>query len=290
LRVVARHCSGAVQSGIRGTRRTFIPELPPSTPVIILCGGEGTRIADVSGDAVPKPLIRIGDKPILWHIMKIYEAHGFNRFILALGHLGWQIKDYFLNERLMDCDFRLDVEGDERRIEMLSGPSANSRSILFAETGEKTQTGERVARCRRYVESDHFMVTYGDGVGDIDVTALGRFALEQGKIGAVTSVTPAGRFGNIESTDGTVTAFNEKPDAGGGSINGGFFVFRREFFEVLDRYGDVMLEREPMDELVARGELSAYRHEGFWEPMDTMREYRLLNQLWQQEEARWKVW
>jgi len=125
---------------------------------------------------------------------------------------------------------------------------------------------------------------------DPDVAALGRFALEQGKIGAVTSVTPAGRFGNIESTDGTVTAFNEKPDAGGGSINGGFFVFRREFFEVLDRYGDVMLEREPMDELVARGELSAYRHEGFWEPMDTMREYRLLNQLWQQEEARWKVW
>jgi glucose-1-phosphate cytidylyltransferase len=264
--------------------------LPTDTPVIILCGGEGTRIADVSADAVPKPLIRIGDKPILWHIMKIYEAHGFNRFILALGHLGWQIKDYFLNERLMDCDFRLDVDGDDRQIEVLGGPSSSKRSIVFAETGEKTQTGERIARCRRYVDTGHFMATYGDGVGDVDIAALGRFALDEGKVGTVTSVTPAGRFGNIEVTDGTVSAFNEKPDAGGGSINGGFFVFKREFLDVVDKYGDVMLEREPMDELVERGELAAYRHPGFWEPMDTMREYRLLNRIWDSGEAPWKRW
>jgi glucose-1-phosphate cytidylyltransferase len=264
--------------------------LPTDTPVIILCGGEGTRIADVSADAVPKPLIRIGDKPILWHIMKIYEAHGFNRFILALGHLGWQIKDYFLNERLMDCDFRLDVDGDDRQIEVLGGPSSSKRSIVFAETGEKTQTGERIARCRRYVDTGHFMATYGDGVGDVDIAALGRFALDEGKVGTVTSVTPAGRFGNIEVTDGTVSAFNEKPDAGGGSINGGFFVFKREFLDVVDKYGDVMLEREPMDELVERGELAAYRHAGFWEPMDTMREYRLLNRIWDSGEAPWKRW
>jgi glucose-1-phosphate cytidylyltransferase len=264
--------------------------LPTDTPVIILCGGEGTRIADVSADAVPKPLIRIGDKPILWHIMKIYEAHGFNRFILALGHLGWQIKDYFLNERLMDCDFRLDVDGDDRQIEVLGGPASGKRSIVFAETGEKTQTGERIARCRRYVDTGHFMATYGDGVGDVDIAALGRFALDEGKVGTVTSVTPAGRFGNIEVTDGTVSAFNEKPDAGGGSINGGFFVFKREFLDVVDKYGDVMLEREPMDELVERGELAAYRHAGFWEPMDTMREYRLLNRIWDSGEAPWKRW
>jgi glucose-1-phosphate cytidylyltransferase len=264
--------------------------LPTDTPVIILCGGEGTRIADVSGDALPKPLIRIGDKPMLWHIMKIYEAHGFNRFILALGHLGWQIKDYFLNERLMDCDFRMEVDGDDRTIEVLGGPSSSKRSIVFAETGEKTQTGERIARCRRYVESDRFMVTYGDGVGDVDIAALGRFAMEQDRVGTVTSVTPAGRFGNIEIKDGAVTAFNEKPDAGGGSINGGFFVFKREFLDVVDKYGDVMLEREPMDELVERGELAAYRHAGFWEPMDTMREYRLLNRIWEGGEAPWKLW
>ncbi len=264
--------------------------LPKDTPVIILCGGEGSRIADVSRDAVPKPLIRIGDKPILWHIMKTYEAHGYSNFILALGHLGWQIKEYFLNERLMDCDFRLEVDGDRQRVEVLCEPSHSRRSIIFAETGEKTQTGARIARCRQYVTTDHFMATYGDGLGDIDVAGLGHFALEQGKIGTVTSVTPAGRFGNIEVSDGTVTAFAEKPDAGGGSINGGFFVFKREFFDVVDRYGDVMLEREPMDDLVDRGELAAYRHHGFWEPMDTMREYRLLNRMWESGEAPWKIW
>lgn len=264
--------------------------LPKDTPVIILCGGEGSRIADVSRDAVPKPLIRIGDKPILWHIMKIYEAHGFSNFILALGHLGWQIKDYFLNERLMDCDFRLDVDGDQHRVEVLSEAMSTKRSIIFAETGETSQTGERIARCRKYVTGDHFMATYGDGVGDIDIGALGRFAIEQDKVGTVTSVTPAGRFGNIEVNGGTVTAFNEKPDAGGGSINGGFFVFKRAFFDVVDKYGDVMLEREPMDDLVDRGELAAYRHAGFWEPMDTMREFRMLNRRWEGGDAPWKVW
>jgi glucose-1-phosphate cytidylyltransferase len=264
--------------------------LSKDTPVIILCGGVGSRIADVSRDAVPKPLLRIGDKPILWHIMKIYEAHGFSNFILALGHLGWEIKNYFLNERLTECDFKLEVDGEDRRVEVLSEPSQTRRSIIFAETGEATQTGARIARCRKYVTTDHFMATYGDGVGDIDVTGLARFAVEQDKVGTVTSVTPAGRFGNVEIDDSTVTAFNEKPDAGGGSINGGFFVFKREFFDVLDRYGDVMLEREPMDELVSGRELAAYRHTGFWEPMDTMREYRLLNKMWADGEAKWKVW
>src|SRR6476469_7929818 len=162
--------------------------LSKDTPVLILCGGEGSRIADVSRDAVPKPLIRIGRKPILWHIMKIYEAHGYSNFILALGHLGWEIKDYFLNERLMDCDFRMEVDGDERRIVVLSAPSHSNRSIIFAETGGTTQTGERIARCRKYVSGDHFMATYGDGVADIDVEALAAFALERGKIGTVTSV------------------------------------------------------------------------------------------------------
>jgi glucose-1-phosphate cytidylyltransferase len=264
--------------------------LPKDTPVIILCGGEGSRIADVSRDAVPKPLLRIGDKPILLHIMRIYEAHGYSNFILALGHLGWEIKDYFLSERLMDCDFRLDVDGDRQSVEVLSESRRSKRSIIFAETGEQTQTGQRIARCRKYVSTDYFMATYGDGVGDIDIDALGRVAVESGKIGTVTSVTPAGRFGNIETSEGTVTAFNEKPDAGGGSINGGFFVFKREFFDIADKYGDVMLEREPLDELVDRRELAAYRHSGFWEPMDTLREYRLLNRMWDSGEAPWKCW
>jgi glucose-1-phosphate cytidylyltransferase len=264
--------------------------LSKDTPVIILCGGEGSRIADVSGDSIPKPLIRIGAKPILWHIMQIYEAHGFSNFIVALGHLGWEIKNYFLNERLMDSDFRLEVDGDDHRIELLGGQSRPQRSILFVETGEKTGTGERIARCGRYVTTPYFMVTYGDGVADIDLEALGKFAVEQDKIGTVTSVTPASRFGNIEVDDGIVTAFAEKQDAGGGAINGGFFVFQRRFLDIVAKYGDVMLEREPIDELVAAGELAAYRHTGFWEPMDTLREYRLLNRLWESGEAKWKSW
>lgn len=265
--------------------------LPKETPVIILCGGEGTRIADVSRDAVPKPLIRIGDRPILWHIMKIYAHFGYCNFILALGHLGWEIKSYFLNQRLMDSDFELVSRGGEVEINVHSGPQSNDWRIVFAETGGKTQTGQRIALCRKYVETDYFMATYGDGVADVDIEALARFAVAKGKMGTVTSVTPSSRFGNIEvNRDGAVTAFAEKQDAGGGTINGGFFVFKREFMDIAERHGDVMLEREPMDELVERGELAAYRHEGFWEPMDTMREFKQLNAMWDSGTAPWKMW
>jgi glucose-1-phosphate cytidylyltransferase len=265
--------------------------LSKNTPIIILCGGEGTRIADVSRQAIPKPLIRIGDKPILWHIMKIYAAHGYTNFILALGHLGWEIKDYFLNYQLMDSDFQLVQRNGEPEIKLLHRSDIADWRITFVQTGEKTLTGRRVALCRKYVKTGHFMVTYGDGVADIDIAELTRFAVEKDKIGTITSVTPASRFGNIEVSEGEiVSAFAEKADAGGGSINGGFFVFRRDFFGVVEKYGDVMLEREPMNDLVARGELAAYRHRGFWEPMDTMREYRLLNSLWENGAARWKKW
>lgn len=259
-------------------------------PVIILCGGQGTRIADVSGNTIPKPMVRIGEKPILWHIMKIYAAQGFTNFILALGHLGWVIKDYFLNEHLMDSDFRLKRSGTSLEVELLATTGDTNWTITFAETGGTTQTGMRLARCGKYVEDDYFMVTYGDGVADIDIAALVRFAEEQGRIGTVTSVTPASRFGNIEMDGDIVTGFAEKTNAGGGTINGGFFVFRREFLDIAARHGDVMLEREPLEELTDRGELAAYRHQGFWEPMDTMREYKLLNDMWDRGEAPWKVW
>ena len=265
--------------------------LAKNSPVIILCGGEGTRIADVSRDAVPKPLVRIGDKPILWHIMKIYAHHGFTNFILALGHLGWEIKNYFLNHRLMDCDFELEMRDGDAQVRVLSRPESDDWRIVFAETGTRTQTGKRIAACRKYVDTDYFMATYGDGVADIDIEALAEFALAKGKIGTVSSVTPSSRFGNIEVADnGDVRAFAEKQDAGGGTINGGFFVFKREFMDIAERHGDVMLEREPIDELVARGELAAYRHAGFWEPMDTMREFKQLNALWESGEAKWKKW
>ena len=260
------------------------------TPVIILCGGQGTRIADVSGNTIPKPLVRIGDKPVLWHIMKIYASQGYENFILALGHLGWAIKDYFLNEHLMDCDFRLTRSGAGLEIEMLDGASETRWNIVFAETGPTTQTGMRLVRCSKYVDTDHFMATYGDGVADIDIGALVRFAEATDRIGTVTSVTPASRFGNIETEGDIVSGFAEKTNAGGGAINGGFFVFKREFLDMAAKHGDVMLERGPLEELTVRGELAAYRHEGFWEPMDTMREYKLLNDLWERGEAAWKRW
>jgi glucose-1-phosphate cytidylyltransferase len=260
------------------------------TPVIILCGGQGTRIADVSGNTIPKPMVRIGDKPILWHIMKIYASQGYSNFILALGHLGWAIKDYFLNEHLMDSDFRLVRSAGAMEIELLSNPGETHWNIVFAETGLATQTGMRLALCGKYVESDYFMATYGDGVADIDIGALVRFAEERDRIGTVTSVTPASRFGNIETDGDIVSGFAEKTNAGGGAINGGFFVFKREFLDIAAKYGDVMLEREPLEELTAKGELAAYRHSGFWEPMDTMREYKLLNEMWDRGEAAWRSW
>ena len=260
------------------------------TPVIILCGGQGTRIADVSGNTIPKPMVRIGDKPVLWHIMKIYAAQGYTNFILALGHLGWVIKDYFLNEHLMDSDFRLRRSPSGLEIELLGEPSETRWNIIFAETGLATQTGMRLVRCGKYVETDYFMATYGDGVADIDLAALVHMAEAKGRIGTVTSVTPVSRFGNIETDGDIVSGFAEKTNAGGGAINGGFFVFKREFLDIAARHGDVMLEREPLEELTAQGELAAYRHAGFWEPMDTMREYKLLNEMWDRGEAAWKIW
>jgi glucose-1-phosphate cytidylyltransferase len=260
----------------------------PDTPVIILCGGQGTRIRDVS-ESLPKPMVPIGDRPILWHIMRIYAARGYRRFLLALGYKGWVIKEYFLNYRAMTSDFRLRL-GSDAPLEILSQPSSLDWSITFVETGEKTQTGGRVLACEKYVETEDFMVTYGDGLGDVDVQALHRFHREHGCLGTVTGVRPRGRFGAMAVEADAVTEFNEKQDAGGGLINGGFFVFRRGFFELLRRCGDTMLETDPMKELVSDRQLRMYTHRGFWEPMDTMREHLLLNRLWDSGSPPWKVW
>jgi len=265
--------------------------LDKSTPVIILCGGKGTRIADVSGNSIPKPMVPIGDKPILWHIMSIYAAHGYKNFILTLGHLGWEIKNYFLNYQYKSSDIQIDFRAGKKSIKVLNENEVLDWNIIFAETGEETQTGKRIALCKKYVNTPYFMVTYGDGVADIDIPASIKFALEKDKIGTVTSVTPSSRFGNIDiGKNGLVNEFNEKQDAGGGTINGGFFVFKKEFMDAAALYGDVMLEREPMNHLVERNELAAFNHEGFWEPMDTMREYKKLNNLWDKGEAKWKTW
>ncbi|NIY16709.1 MAG: glucose-1-phosphate cytidylyltransferase, partial [Nitrospinaceae bacterium] len=240
-------------------------------PVIILCGGMGTRIRDVS-DQMPKPMITIGNYPILWHIMRIYGHHGYKNFILALGYKSWVIKEYFLNYQAMTSDFRIQL-AMPNEVTLLEREEPLNWNITFAETGEQTQTGKRVALCEPYVQTDEFMVTYGDGVGDIDVSALHQFHRDHGKTATVTGVRPAGRFGALQVDGTAVSEFSEKKDAGGGLINGGFFVFNKSFFDVLRPLGDVMLETTPMDELVARSQLQMYEHHGFWEPMDTLREY-----------------
>jgi len=274
------------------TTQTTMPSqsLPPAreTPVIILCGGQGTRIRDVS-ESLPKPMVPVGGLPILWHIMKIYEAHGYRRFILALGYKGWLIKEFFLNFRAMTSDFRLELGGDGPA-EFLTRRQRLDWSITFVETGESTQTGGRVLACEPYVDTDDFMVTYGDGLGDVNVEELHRFHLDHSRLGTVTGVRPRGRFGAMAVEGDTVTEFTEKKDAGGGLVNGGFFVFRRGFFETLHQCGDTMLETAPMSRLVTASDLRMYSHDGFWEPMDTMREYVLLNRMWESGEAPWKIW
>jgi glucose-1-phosphate cytidylyltransferase len=264
--------------------------IPPdkNIPIIVLCGGLGTRIRDAS-EHMPKPMLHIGGYPILWHIMRIYAAHGYKNFILALGYKSWVIKQYFLNFQAMNSDFalRLGRDTDMRILEHREPPDWN---VVFAETGERTQTGARVFMCQKYVKTDEFMVTYGDGVADVDVTRLHRFHHAHGRTATVTGVTPPGRFGAMAVEGESVTAFNEKRDAGGGLINGGFFVFNRSVFEVLGAAGDSMLETQPMNELVKMDQLRMYRHTGFWEPMDTTREYLALNELWNENRAPWKVW
>jgi glucose-1-phosphate cytidylyltransferase len=264
--------------------------LSKDTPVIILCGGKGTRIADVT-TSIPKPMVPIGGKPILWHIMKIYSHYGYKNFILSLGHKGWAIKEYFLNFVNITADIKIDFKDKGKEITVLSDHEAIDWSITFVETGEETQTGKRIALCKKYIQTPHLMATYGDGVANINIDALVEAHLKMNKMATVTSVKPTSRFGNISvNSEGMVQEFNEKQDAGGGSINGGFFIFKKEFLDIAEECGDVMLERQPMDKLVTMNQLAAYTHNGFWEPMDTMREYMMLNDLWNSGKAKWKTW
>ena len=259
--------------------------------VIILCGGQGTRIRDAN-ELLPKPLLPIGDRPMVWHIMKSYATHGFNDFVLALGFKGWLIKEYFLNYRSMTADLRVSL-GRHEAVEVLDRRGAEDWSVTLAETGESTMTGGRIASLRRYVEGDDlFMVTYGDGVSDVDVGRLVAFHRAHGKIATVTAVHPPGRFGELGIRDGFVREFNEKPQTTLGFINGGFMVFdaKRVWDYLPDNDPGLVLENEPLQGLAAAGELVAFEHQGFWQPMDTLREFTVLNNLWATHNAPWKTW
>lgn len=258
--------------------------------VVILCGGKGTRIRD-AGEQLPKPLLPIGNRPIVWHIMKAYAARGFDDFVLCLGYRGWLIKEYFLNYRAMSADLRVHL-GRPDSLTVLGGQTEEDWTVTLAETGEETQTGGRLAAIRRYVDADDlFMVTYGDGVADIDAARLLEFHRRHGKIATVTAVHPPGRFGEMRIDRALVTEFNEKPQVTAGFINGGFFVFdAKRIWPYLAGGAELVLEQEPLRRLAHDGELVAFEHEGFWQPMDTLREFTLLNQLWAEGRPPWKLW
>jgi glucose-1-phosphate cytidylyltransferase len=259
-------------------------------PTIILCGGRGTRISEVN-PLVPKPMLPIGGKPVLWHIMKGYAQHGATDFVLALGWLGDEIKRFFLHYHALTSDFTMEL-GRPESIEYLRPHPEGSWRVTCVDTGLDALTGTRVRLAAAAVPGDGpVMVTYGDSVGDVDVDALLAHHRAHGKLATVTAVRPPGRFGELVLDGELVRRFEEKPQTSEGAINGGFMVFERaaiERFIPVDH--DVMLEREPMTALAAAGELAAYHHDGFWQPMDTPRERDLLDRLWGEGQAPWQTW
>lgn len=257
--------------------------------VAILCGGQGTRIRDVA-DNLPKPMIPIGNYPILWHIMRYYAVANIKDFILCLGYKSHSIKDFFANYRNHTSDFTIDYSKGGS-IEHHGAPEIDWR-VTFAETGLDAMTGSRVKQIHKYVKNDGvFMLTYGDGLGDIDLKALLAFHKKHGRICTVTGVRPPGRFGELAfDRTGMVNEFNEKPQASGGRISGGFFVCNTSIFDYIDDGKQIVFEQEPLRRLVADKQLMVYEHDGFWQPMDTHREYLLLNELYAKGQAPWIVW
>jgi glucose-1-phosphate cytidylyltransferase len=256
--------------------------------VVILCGGQGTRIRDVADD-IPKPMIPVGERPILWHIMKSYAQHGFTDFILCLGYKGWIVKRYFLDYHLANSDFSLALGRPEGAQVQGTSPEDNWH-VTLAETGLDAMTGCRVKRIEKYITGEHFLLTYGDGLADLNLRHLVDFHLGHGKTGTVTAVRPPGRFGEIDLDGNQVVEFNEKPLVSRGRISGGFFVFHRRIFDRLQDDPGLIFEQAPLMQLARDGELMAHLHNGFWQPMDNSRDYKYLNDLWHEGKAPWNSW
>jgi glucose-1-phosphate cytidylyltransferase len=255
--------------------------------IVILCGGQGTRLREET-EYRPKPLVDVGGRPILWHIMKLFAHHGFRDFVMCLGYRGNMIKEYFLNYEAMNNDFTLSL-GGQQALSYHGAHTEQDFRVTLADTGQETMTGGRIARVRRYVTGDTFMVTYGDGLADVDVKKLVSYHREHGRLATVTTVNPVSRFGILDVDEGgRVARFTEKPRVDGWA-NAGFFVFNRRVLDYLQG-DDCILEREPLERLAAEGQLMAYRHDNFFFAMDTYREYKALNDLWASGRAPWRVW
>lgn len=252
---------------------------------VILAGGLGTRISEETS-VRPKPMVEVGGKPILWHIMKIYSAHGIHDFIICLGYKGYVIKEYFANYFLHMSDVTFDMAYNRMQVHQ---NSAEPWRVTLVDTGENTMTGGRIKRIREYLGDEDFCCTYGDGVGDVDITRSIAFHKAQGTLATLTATQPPGRFGAINMSQHKATGFQEKPEGDGGWINGGFFVLSPKVIDYIEG-DDAIWERAPMERLAGEGQMSAYLHHGFWQPMDTLRDKTHLEELWVSGKAPWKVW
>jgi glucose-1-phosphate cytidylyltransferase len=256
--------------------------------VVILAGGMGMRMREET-EYRPKPMVLVGQYPILWHIMKSYMYHGFNDFVICLGYKGEMIKEYFLNYEAFNNDLSVSF-GKKCAIDIHKKNSIEDFKVTLVDTGLETMTGGRVLAAERYIDSDDFMLTYGDGVSNINIKKLFEFHKGHGKIGTVTGVHPDSRFGELYIKDDTVERFSEKPQITDGFINGGFFIFKSSFFKYLKKHGDCFFEQSPMRDLTRDKHLKAYKHDGFWQCMDTVKDSKYLNDLWEKGNAPWKVW
>jgi len=255
--------------------------------VVILAGGFGTRLSEETG-VKPKPMVEIGDKPILWHIMKIYSAHGINDFIICLGYKGYMIKEYFATYSLHMSDVTFDLRNNNMKVHQ---NGTEPWKVTLVDTGENSMTGGRLKRVKEYIADETFCLTYGDGVTDVNITQLIDFHRDQKTLATLTAVQPPGRFGafNLDRSQHKISTFKEKPQGDGAWINGGFFVLEPGVMDYITDDSTVW-EREPMEKLAHDGMVSAYRHYGFWQPMDTLRDKSVLEELWQSGKAPWKIW
>lgn len=255
--------------------------------VLLLAGGFGTRLSEET-DIRPKPMVEIGGKPILWHIMKIYSSYGFNEFVVLLGYKGYYIKEYFANYFLHQSDVTIDLKNN--KMEILNN-SSEPWKVTLLDTGLNAMTGARIKKAQKFVGNEPFMLTYGDGVADIDIKALLKFHSSHGKAMTMTSAQPDGRFGALDLTDtNQVNAFKEKPKGDGGWVNAGFFVCESEVFDYIEDGDEIVFEQEPLSRLATDGKIYTYKHEGFWKPMDSLKDKNDLNKLWDNHKAPWKKW
>ena len=254
---------------------------------VILCGGIGTRLREET-EIRPKPMVEIGGMPILWHIMKTYAHYGHNDFILCLGYKGEQIKAYFYNYEMLSNDFTIEL--GTKNLTLYPRHSEKGWKVTLVDTGAEAMTGARVKRVEKFIDSDTFMLTYGDGVSDINIKTLLAYHKKHGRIATVTGVFPPSRYGELLIEGNHVLSFDEKPESPKGSISGGYFVFNKKIFDYLNDDNGCILEKLPLKTLAEAGELKVYQHKGFWQCMDTYRDYRYLQSLWEKGAAPWKIW